>query len=100
MTILISNIKVELKRIVDVVSRWKANFGIWVEILTNGRFERLQRVSWNKIYFKASKIVGCELVRQADMPFDFDRGFCNTFDEKALMCFHLNNSISARKCRM
>ena len=49
------------------------------------------------IYFKASKIIGCELVQQADMPFDFDRGFCNTFNEKALMCFDINN---ARKCRM
>ena len=39
---------------------------------------------------KANKIVGCEMARQFDLPFDFESGSCNTFyvpEEKVLMCF-------------
>ena len=46
-----------------------------------------------------SKIVGCELVAQANLPFDFFKGACNTFrssDEKALMCF----GGSGQECHM
>ena len=42
------------------------------------------------IFFKASKMVGCNLVRQSDMPFEFYVGACSTFKtpkEKVLMCF-------------
>ena len=38
--------------------------------------------------------------RQADLPFDFAFGACNTFqlpDEKALLCFSLDDS---RSCHM
>ena len=40
--------------------------------------------------FKASKMVGCDLVRQFNMPFELYKGACNTFKtpkEKVLMCF-------------
>ena len=50
--------------------------------------------------FKAAKVVGCEMIRQSDLPFDFDRGSCNTFEvpeEKALMCFSKND---LRSCHM
>ena len=39
---------------------------------------------------KASKIVGCQMKRQLDLPFDFHAGSCTTSngqDEKVLMCF-------------
>ena len=58
------------------------------------------KVSLNQIVIKASKIIGCTLVGQADLPFTFDRGSCNTFkvpDEKALMCF---DQSSRKMCRM
>ena len=48
-------------------------------------------------HFKAAKIVGCEMVRQSDLPFNFDRGACNTFEvpeEKVLMCFSNDNRKS------
>ena len=32
-----------------------------------------------KLYFQANKIIGCEIVRQRDLPFDFIMGACNTF---------------------
>ena len=50
--------------------------------------------------FKAAKVVGCEMIRQSDLPFDFDRGSCNTFEvpeEKVLMCFGLK---STKNCHM
>ena len=46
-----------------------------------------------------SKIIGCELIAQADLPFNFNKGACNTFgssDEKALMCF----GDSGQECHM
>ena len=47
-----------------------------------------------------SKIIGCELVAQANLAFDFHAGACNTYgssDEKALMCF---DSDSSKECHM
>jgi len=44
---------------------------------------------------KVSKIIGCQLVRQQDMIFEFYKGSCNTFTEpepKVLLCFDLNRS--------
>ena len=46
-------------------------------------------MNFNKL-FQASQIVDCELQRQFDLPFRFQRGSCNTFaipDEKGLLCF-------------
>ena len=43
---------------------------------------------------KANKIVGCEMARQFDLPFDFESGSCNTChvsEEKVLMCFSGND---------
>ena len=43
--------------------------------------------NWN---IKVSKIDGCQLVRQADMEFDFYIGSCQSFDQptpKILLCF-------------
>ena len=40
--------------------------------------------------FQLSKIVGCEMVRQQDMDFDFYKGSCNSFTQptpKVLLCF-------------
>ena len=51
-------------------------------------------------YFKAAKVVGCEMIRQSDLPFNFDRGSCNTFqvpEEKVLMCF---SEDSRKSCHM
>ena len=48
----------------------------------------------SKTYVQASKIEGCELVRQFDLPFDFHRGFCETFlqpVEQVLFCFDENS---------
>ena len=57
----------------------------------------LEIMIWKINYrFKAAKVVGCQMVRQSDLPFDFDRGSCNTFkvpEEEVLMCF----SIDSRK---
>ena len=39
---------------------------------------------------KASKVVGCDLVRQTDLAFQFNHGSCNAFNEpvpKVLLCF-------------
>ena len=44
---------------------------------------------------KVSKIVGCQMLRQSDMIFEFYKGSCNTFTEpepKVLLCFDLNKS--------
>ena len=52
------------------------------------------RVFGSNFLFKASKIIGCELVRQRDMPFSFSYGSCNTFLEpnpKVLLCFDDEN---------
>ena len=46
-------------------------------------------------FFKVSKIDGCQLVRQADMGFDFDEGSCQSFDQptpKILLCFDYYHS--------
>lgn len=43
------------------------------------------------IIFKASKVVGCELVRQIDLTFDFMQGSCNQFadpEPRVLLCFN------------
>ena len=56
--------------------------------------------SFSQFYIQASKIIGCELVAQADLPFDFIYGACNTFrpsNEKALMCFDYDSS---KECHM
>ena len=47
-----------------------------------------------------SKIVGCSLVRQKDLPFDFDSGACNVFNQpqpKVFLCFDFNEK---QKCQM
>ena len=52
------------------------------------------------LYFKITKIIGCELVAQGDLPFEFLRGSCSTFsvpEEKALMCFDYSNT---QECHM
>ena len=39
-------------------------------------------------------MVGCELVRQSNLPFDFTLGACNTFsspEEKILLCFDVRH---------
>ena len=50
---------------------------------------------WTSFYYvKVSKIDGCQLVRQADMEFDFYIGSCQSFDQpapKILLCFDLNH---------
>ena len=54
----------------------------------------------NFTIFKMSKIIGCQLVAQPDLPFNFYAGACNTFrpsDEKALMCF---DYTIYKKCHM
>ena len=46
------------------------------------------------IPFQVSKIVGCEMVRQNDMPFDFYYGSCNSFAQpkpRILLCFDNNH---------
>ena len=51
-------------------------------------------------FLKVSKIIGCQLVAQPDLPFNFYGGSCNTFrpsDEKTLMCFDSTNS---KECHM
>ena len=51
-------------------------------------------INLTQLFFKASKIIGCELVRQRDMPFSFSYGSCNTFLEpnpKVLLCFDDEN---------
>ena len=40
--------------------------------------------------FQVSKVIGCNLVRQNDLPFDFEWGACNSFSypsPKILLCF-------------
>ena len=46
-------------------------------------------------YVKVSKIDGCQLVRQADMEFDFYIGSCQSFDQptpKILLCFDYSHT--------
>ena len=46
-------------------------------------------------YFKASKIVNCELKQQPDLEFDFHGGSCNSFthpEPKILLCFDYDHS--------
>ena len=50
------------------------------------------------IWFKVSKVIGCNLVRLTDLDFKFSHGSCNTFTEpepKVLLCFDEDN---ARQC--
>ena len=67
------------------------SFGILVDfILHKDRLVRKESIFIPIIFVKASKMVGCNLVRQSDMPFEFYVGACNTFKtpkEKVLMCF-------------
>ena len=52
------------------------------------------------LILKASKVVGCKMTRQSDLPFDFYGGSCNTFavpEEKVLMCF---SEDSRKSCRV
>ena len=84
-----------------VVLHYEVNFGIWVEKIqhTNARLVKKIMISMRNLYFKASKIVGCKMIRQFDLPFDFSLGSCNTFqvpDEKVLMCF----SESSKNCHL
>ena len=47
------------------------------------------------VLFQASKLVGCNLERQADLKFGFYRGACNTFhqpDPRILLCFDTYNN--------
>ena len=57
-------------------------------------------------YLKAFMIIGCQVVRLPDLPFNFRYGSCNTFkqsEEKALMCFGNTNNYydtNAKECFM
>ena len=49
---------------------------------------------------KKYKIVGCEMIRQSDMPIEFAEGSCNLFEvpeEKALLCFSRD---SGKRCHL
>merc|ERR1711953_45603 len=52
---------------------------------------------------QANKIVGCEIVRQRDLPFDFIMGACNTFQlpsetkDSVFMCFGSSGYNQCRK---
>ena len=56
----------------------------------------------NNNILKASKVVGCGLVRQHSMPFDFGGGACNTFqvpEENVMICFgNSGGLINANTC--
>ena len=59
---------------------------------TTNKIDRIYRLkSQTSDYnFKVSKIHGCQLVRQADMGFDFYIGSCQSFNQptpKILLCF-------------
>ena len=53
-------------------------------------------------FHQVSKIQGCELVQQGDLPFDFYAGSCNTFLEptqRILLCFtYLNTNGGTKTC--
>ena len=58
--------------------------------------------SRNNLYiqFQVSKIVGCEMVRQNDLTFDFTSGSCNSFAQpkpRILLCF---DYIHSTECHM
>ena len=71
-----------------------------INLHTDARLVKNDNFKQMLTYLKASKIVGCEMIRQFDLPFDFDRGSCNTFqipDEKVLMCF---SDDSRKSCHL
>ena len=41
----------------------------------------------NEHLFKISKVQDCKLKKVDDLPFDFYRGGCNTFDFGIMLCF-------------
>ena len=45
-----------------------------------------------------SKIVGCSLTRQQDLPFNFGAGACNVFNQQnVLLCF---DQTEGQQCHM
>ena len=99
-TILVSNTKKKHLFAMDVQQLCTMNFGISVDSIP--LYVRLADY-WNfydffsKIqgYFKASKIVNCELKQQPDLEFDFYGGSCNSFthpEPKILLCFDYDHS--------
>ena len=49
------------------------------------------------VQFQLSKIVGCEMVRQNDLTFDFELGSCNSFIQpkpRILLCFDYDSWLS------
>ena len=69
--------------LIHTIARW--NYSTICSILT---------------WFQTSKIVGCNLESQTDLPFHFQSGACTTFNEpdlKILLCFAWNNE---RECHM
>lgn len=66
-----------------------------VEIRINARLLLVTVSQFDITLFKSSKVSGCRLVRQADLPFDFKGGACNTIrqsEEKTLLCFDYDGS--------
>ena len=106
MMTLISNTPKEQARTMDVEPHSLVNFGISEERILKELFDRFDTITVKKLpvilnIFKASRIEGCKLVRQQDLPFDLERGSCNTFrqpTEQVLLCFHFQRSSGARIC--
>ena len=51
-----------------------------------------------KLWFKVSKVIGCELKRIGDLSYEFYRGACGTFnfpEERIMLCF---SSAHKSKC--
>ena len=82
--------------IMDVASHLWASTGtlvVKIRLILNFILIKMTRHNYGKIvlnFFQVSKIVGCRLERQADLPFTFEDGACNTFLSPTpivLLCF-------------
>ena len=91
MMISVLNMAMEQLLFMDVEPPLWDSFGILVAVETSVRLIN-KLYSRNNLYiqFQVSKIVGCEMVRQNDMTFDFYLGSCNSFAQpkpRILLCF-------------
>ena len=48
---------------------------------------------------QAAKIVGCRVIKDHQLPFVFEFGACDTFNDEVLLCFG-KDMVDNKKCRM
>ena len=101
MMISVLNMAMEQLLFMDVEPPLWDSFGILVAVETSVRLIN-KLYSRNNLYiqFQVSKIIGCGMVRQNDLTFNFYLGSCNSFTQpkpRILLCFDYDHGT---ECHM